>query len=242
MTPRRRTPSTDPSLAVGYIRVSTEDQHLGPEAQEAAIRNWAAQHQVQLVSIRTDKGVSGATPADQRDGFMAALADLEQHRAGHLVVAKFDRVARDLFVHAVAERLIQRTGASITPADGIGAGSGPEAGLLRGILQLLSEYERALIKARTSAALKAKRARGERAGEIPLGYADQGDGRLVPVPAEQEAIQLAQQLHREGQTLRAIGAALEARGYAPRGRGWHPQTVARMIQGPSTTCTTGRAR
>lgn len=229
MTPRRRTPNTDPSLAVGYIRVSTEDQHLGPEAQEAAIRSWATQHGVQLVSVHIDKGVSGATPADQRDGFMAALADLEQHGAGHLAVAKFDRVARDLFVHAVAERLVQRAGAVITPADGVGAGTGPEAGLLRGILQLLAGYERALIRARTSAALQAKRRRGERAGEIPLGYADQGDGKLVPNQAEQEAIQLAQLLHRDGQTLRAIAEALEAKGYTPRGRYWHPQTVARMI-------------
>lgn len=229
MAPRKRTPQADPKVAVAYLRVSTDDQHLGPEAQEAAIRRWADQHQVQLVSIHLDKGVSGATPVDQRPGFMAALADLEQHRAGHLVIAKLDRLARDLFVSAVAERLVQRLGATITPADGVGAGDGPEAALLRGILQLLAGYERALIRARTSAALKAKRARGERAGEIPMGYQAEADGKLVPVPAEQEAILLARQLHREGQTLRGIAGALETKGYTPRGRTWHPETVRRMV-------------
>lgn len=229
MTPRKRTPQTNPKIAVAYLRVSTDDQHLGPEAQEAAIRRWADQHQVQLVSIHLDKGVSGATPADQRAGFMAALADLEQHQAGHLVVAKLDRLARDLFVSAVAERLVQRLGAVITPADGVGAGNGPEAGLLRGILQLLAGYERALIKARTSAALKAKRARGERAGEVPMGFTAAADGKLIPNQAEQEAIQLARQLHQDGCSLRTIGAALKAKGYVPRGNAWHPQTISRMV-------------
>jgi DNA invertase Pin-like site-specific DNA recombinase len=31
----------DPSVAVAYLRVSTEEQHLGPEAQRAAIERQA---------------------------------------------------------------------------------------------------------------------------------------------------------------------------------------------------------
>lgn len=229
MTPKKRTPQTSNQVAVAYLRVSTDDQHLGPEAQEAAIRRWADQHGVQLVSVHLDKGVSGATPVDQRPGFMAALADLEQHHAGHLVIAKLDRLARDLFVSAVAERLVQRVGAVITPADGVGAGTGPEAGLLRGILQLLAGYERALIKARTSAALKAKRARGERAGEVPMGFDALEDGKLVPNQAEQDAIHLARQLRQDGASLRTVAAVLTSRGFTPRGKSWHPQTVSRML-------------
>lgn len=229
MTPKKRIPQTSNQVAVAYLRVSTDDQHLGPEAQEAAIRRWADQQGVQLVSVHLDKGVSGATPVDQRPGFMAALADLEQHHAGHLVIAKLDRLARDLFVSAVAERLVQRVGAVITPADGVGAGTGPEAGLLRGILQLLAGYERALIKARTSAALKAKRARGERAGEVPMGFDALEDGKLVPNQAEQDAIHLARQLRQDGASLRTVAAVLTSRGFAPRGKSWHPQTVSRML-------------
>lgn len=225
-----RTPQTNPTTGVAYLRVSTDDQHLGPEAQEAAIRRWADQQGVQLLAVHLDKGVSGATPVDQRPGFMSALADLEQHRAGHLIIAKLDRLARDLFVSAVAERLVQRVGAVITPADGVGAGNGPEAGLLRGILQLLAGYERALIRSRTSAALQAKRRRGERAGEVPMGFDALPDGKLVPNQAEQEAIRLARQLRSEGRTLRGIAGELSAKGFVPRGgKGWHPQTVTRMV-------------
>ena len=33
----KTTPQTDPAVAVAYIRVSTEDQNLGPDAQRASI-------------------------------------------------------------------------------------------------------------------------------------------------------------------------------------------------------------
>jgi DNA invertase Pin-like site-specific DNA recombinase len=36
--------------------------------------------------------------------------------------------------------------------------------------EVVVEYERALIRARTRAALQAKRARGERVGAVPYGY------------------------------------------------------------------------
>ena len=59
MTRRKKTPKTDPAKAVAYLRVSTEDQHLGPEAQEHAIREWASRQGITLVAIHTDT----ATPS-----------------------------------------------------------------------------------------------------------------------------------------------------------------------------------
>jgi DNA invertase Pin-like site-specific DNA recombinase len=38
------------------------------------------------------------------------------------------------------------------------------------IMDAAAAYERALIRARTKAALAAKRARGERSGEVPYGF------------------------------------------------------------------------
>ncbi len=37
---RRRKKDADPSLAVGYVRVSTDEQVLGPEAQREALNDW----------------------------------------------------------------------------------------------------------------------------------------------------------------------------------------------------------
>ena len=44
----RKHPQRDQSRAVAYLRVSTEDQALGPEAQRAAIEVWAARQGVQV--------------------------------------------------------------------------------------------------------------------------------------------------------------------------------------------------
>src|SRR3972149_6369399 len=91
--PPRRRPA-DASLAVGYIRASTEEQHLGPDAQRAALDTWARAHGVRLVAVHVDAGVSGATPIDKRPGLLAALDALRESGAGLLVVAKRDPPAR----------------------------------------------------------------------------------------------------------------------------------------------------
>jgi len=216
-------PAQDPLKAIGYLRVSTEDQALGPEAQLASLRQWAALHRVEILDVMEDRGVSGAAPLEARPGLLAALAAMGRHGAGVLLVAKQDRLARDLVVAAMIERLVERNGGRILSADGIGAGDGPESALLRAMVRAFAEYERALIRARTSAALQAKRARGERAGQIPWGRT------LVPDLAEQESIRVATGLRAAGMAFGKIAEALTAGGHQPRGRYWHPQTVARMV-------------
>ena len=80
-----RRPVTDSRSAVAYLRVSTDEQHLGPEAQRAAIVAWAAREGVNVVAWHTDAGVSGAAEIAKRPALLAALADLRAHRAGVLV-------------------------------------------------------------------------------------------------------------------------------------------------------------
>ena len=85
----------DPSAAVGYCRVSTDRQELSPAVQEAAIREWCDAHSVTLAGCYTDRGVSGAAPLERRAGLLEAVSELQERRAGLLIVAKWDRLARD---------------------------------------------------------------------------------------------------------------------------------------------------
>ena len=124
---------------------------------------------MQVVATHEDRGVSGGAEIDKRPGLIAALEALRTERAGILVVAKRDRLARDVLVAAMVERLCQREGARIQSADGTGNGDSPEAKLLRTMIDAFAAYERALIRARTRAALAAKKARGERVGGVPYG-------------------------------------------------------------------------
>ena len=232
MPPRR--PSTSPALAVAYLRVSTDEQALGPEAQRAALTRWAASAGVEIVAWHLDHGVSGAAPVDRRPGLLAALADLAEHGAGLLVVAKRDRLARDVLAAAMIEQLAGRAGARIVSAAGEGTdgeADDPAAQLMRRMVDAFAEYERALIGARTRAALAVKRSRGERVGELPLGRTVAADGvALVADPAEARAVELVHELRAEGLSVRAIADELNRRGVPARGERWHPTTVQRLVR------------
>lgn len=212
-----RKPTPNPRIAVALLRVSTDDQKLGPVAQRAAIEAWARRESIEVCSFFLEQGVSGATPLERRTVLLEALEDLKARRAGVFVVAKRDRLARDVVCAALVERLVERAGARVCAADGSGEASGPEGALMRGIIDLFASYERLVIAGRTRAALAAKRARGERTGAVPFGFAVAGDGRtLVENPGEQEVIRLIRTLRSEGKTLRSIVGECERRGLASR--------------------------
>jgi DNA invertase Pin-like site-specific DNA recombinase len=219
-------------LAVAYLRVSTDEQKLGPEAQRATIETWAAREGVSVVAWHVDAGVSGGLDLGDRPALAAALADLRAARAGVLVVAKRDRLARDVAIAATVEKAVAAAGAKVVSADGAGNGDTPADAFMRTLLDGAAAYERALIRARTKAALAAKRARGERAGEVPYGYSADDAGRLSPNPAEQEVLAVVRDLRAAGLSLRAIVGALADRGLVSRaGSAFGLTQVARMAKG-----------
>lgn len=217
---------------VGYVRVSTDDQNLGPEAQRASLLRWCERQGAELAAVFTDHGVSGAAPLDRRPALMSAVDALKEHGAAVLLVAKRDRLARDVVVTAMVERLVERQGARVMAADGTGDVEGPEGMLMRGIVDLFAQYERAIIRARTKSALQVKRSRGEfTGGRVPYGYRLASDGvSLVDHPEEQELISTARQLRTEGLTLRAVARELASRGFKSRtGRVLDPRQVSRLL-------------
>lgn len=217
------------SVGVAYIRVSTEDQNLGPDAQREQIARWAAANGVQIVAEYVDHGISGAAPLDERPGLLSALSTLTEHGAGYLLVAKRDRLARDIMIAAMVDRLVERDGAQVVAADGAGNGNSPEAALLRGVVDLFAQYERAMIRARTKAALAVKKSRNEfTGGAIPFGF-DVVEGRLVPNVQQQAAIQQMKVLHTAGKSLRAIGSWLTEQGYLPASGRWHAESVKLVL-------------
>src|SRR4051812_41386352 len=102
----KRARQGDSKVAIGYIRVSTTRQELGPEAQRASIEAWAAQRGVRIASWHEDRGVSGSAPIEARPGLLAAITAVREHRAGTLAVARRDRLARDIVVARLTERAV----------------------------------------------------------------------------------------------------------------------------------------
>jgi DNA invertase Pin-like site-specific DNA recombinase len=114
-----------------------------------------------------------------------------------------------------------------------------------------AQYERDMIRARTAAALKAKRARGEKTGGVvPFGYrvacTEVCDGRerkiLVADAHEQEAIRRARELRDQGLGFRLIAQRLAAEGI--RGRNCSVlahTTIRRILSGHDLVAAAGAA-
>jgi len=87
----------------------------------------------------------------------------------------------------------------------------------------------------TRAALAAKRAKGERNGNLPYGFTADAAGRLEPHDAEQATIDLVIGLRRGGSTYKTIVAQLRAEGVTSRaGKPLELSAVHALAQLPPT--------
>jgi DNA invertase Pin-like site-specific DNA recombinase len=178
-----------------------------------------------------DAGTSGALGIEDRPILLDAVAALP--RGDVLLVAKRDRLGRDVITVAMIERLVAKRGARVDSAAGEGTDSDdPAAMLMRRLIDGFAEYERALIAACTRTALGAKRRRGERvSGIIPFGFRLAGDGRtLLPEQHEQAVLARIQALRCAGSSMRAIASELNEEGWRTRsGAPWRFGYVRRAL-------------
>lgn len=217
MAPR---PMHQPPRVLGYVRVSTDEQHTsgaGLDAQRATIREEVARRGWQLLEIMGEEtGASSATL--ERAGLQAALARLDAGEADVLVVAKLDRLSRSLDQGRQVMRRAQKRDWSLVALDFGLDTTTPPGKLVANVMLSTAEYERDLIGQRTRDALAAKRAAGVRLGR-PQSLPDDVVARVV---AERAA----------GRSLRAIAAGLEADG-VPTARGgttWHASAVRAVAE------------
>jgi site-specific DNA recombinase len=223
-----RTKPGDATVAVGYLRVSTEDQDLGPQAQRASIEAWAAPRGLTVAQWYEDR-VSGATPVDGRPGLLRALASLTDHGAGVLIAAKRDRIARDVVVCAMVERMVESAGARVITADGLTADQTPEGALMRTMVDAFASYERSMIALRTKNALAVKRAKGEPLGRAAIGYRYEA-GALVVDPGEAALVDRIKGMRSRGLSIRRVAELLNAEGITIRGGRVHENTLARVLR------------
>ena len=107
----------------------------------------------------------------------------------------------------------------------------PASILMRRIIDSFAEYERLIIKARTRAALQAKKNRSERVGHVPFGYTLADDRKhLVEDDSEQFILGEIRSLREGGLSLRKIAEQLNRREIVNRGNVWNPMNVKRVAK------------
>jgi DNA invertase Pin-like site-specific DNA recombinase len=223
---------------VGYARVSTihqAEEGLGLDVQQRSIRSWARANHHRLVRMLKDEGVSGSNGVEERLALPEALNLIASGDADGLVVARLDRLARNLTVQEAILARVWAAGGQVFAADmGEVAKDDPDDPMrtaLRQMVGVFSQLERAMITARLRAGRRLKADRGGFAGfgSPPFGFRAEA-GELVPDDDEQKALTLIRKLHRRGRSLRQIAQALEESGYKPRRADrWHAESVRRVV-------------
>jgi DNA invertase Pin-like site-specific DNA recombinase len=223
---------------VAYVRVSSarQEESFGPEVQRSAIRKWSSANGHQVIAWQSD-AITGTSELASREGWREAAALVKRGKACGVVVARLDRLARDVMVQEYLLRNLSDFGGVLFSARESenellnGESKDPSRKLIRTILGAVSEYDREMVSDRLSAARHAKAAGGGYAhGALPYGYRSQG-GKLVPVAAEQKALAKMRLLAGQGVPNREIARVLTAEGYpTKRGGQWCAATVGRIIK------------
>ena len=223
--------NTTQRRTAAYLRVSTAgqaDSGLGLDAQRAKVDALATLHDLTIDATHVDAGVSGSTL--DRPALAALLADVRAGKVGVVLVAKLDRLTRSVADLAELIDVLNKRDVRLVSA-GESIDTGTAAGrLVLSVLGAVSQWEREAIAERTAAALGAKRARGERAGNVPFGFSADESGRLHSHDGERRTIGRARALQGEGLSLRAIGRVLTAEGHRTRrGRPFTAEGLRRSV-------------
>lgn len=169
---------------VAYYRVSTQRQAesgLGLEAQQNSVEEFCKANGWNIVDSFVEGGVSGKSDIQDRPALVDALSVVKREGCSGLVVAKLDRLSRDLFVQLTIERVLDRIGARVVSSSGEGTDTdSPHSKLVKNILAAVAENEAAMISMRTKAALKAAKDRGTHIGRPPLGFMKDDTGKWIP--------------------------------------------------------------
>lgn len=217
---------------VAYYRVSTDRQGesgLGLEAQRKAIADFLNGGAWNLIGEFTE--VESGKRSDNRPQLAAAL-DLCRRKRATLVIAKLDRLSRNVaFIATLLDSNVKVKCADMPEAD-------------RTMLQMLAvfaEHERRMISQRTKAALQAARARGVKLGgpnkrqmraASKLGaarnrqLADEYASRMLPMLRE---------LMNGGSSMSAAARLLNQRGIKTRkGCEWSAAQISNVLRRAAT--------
>ena len=231
--------TSDTKTAIGYVRVSTQEQAtegVSLDAQRDRIRAYCKLHGIKLIDIKADEGISGGTL--NRPGLQTALEMLRRGRANTLIVAKLDRLSRSLKdVCTLVEELFGDERYNLLSLCGMVNTHSAAGRMVLMNLANFSQYEREMTSERTRAAFQYMKAQGIRLGLAPYGYElsqdrdDNGRRLLVPLDHEQEVLRKIESLRADGLSLREIAKSLnEAKIPARRDGIWRPQRISIVLQ------------
>ena len=96
-----------------YIRVSTSEQALhglSVDAQKAALTEYANRHNMHIVGIYCDEGITARKRLDKRAAFQSLIADVQQNKIDLILVTKLDRWFRNIKDYYTTQEILEKHG------------------------------------------------------------------------------------------------------------------------------------
>jgi DNA invertase Pin-like site-specific DNA recombinase len=217
--------------AILYARCSSKEQgksHLGIEAQIADMHRFCSLMNIDVVSVE-EEVVSGTYPLERRPVLQTAIAKSKKIKDCFVLTSRIDRIARkmEFVLEAVDEGVkIVECGLNATRME-------------IQMRAMFAEEERLKISQRTSAALMAKRLRGE-----PLGFmitdATGGREKALNAAAEYNRVEAdkyaewlrptLERMIRDKMTLKGMADELnKLKIRTARGKTFYPKTISNIV-------------
>jgi len=212
--------------AYAYLRVSGKGQVDGDgfTRQLATIKVYASAHDLKIVRVFREEGVSGTVENMNRPAWSELMATLHSNGVRTILIEKLDRLARDLMVQEAAIADLRRNGFEIiSAAEPDLMANDPTRVLMRQLLGAVAQYDKNTIVLKLRGARMRKRAKDGRCeGRKPYGY----------YPGEHTVIERMEALRASGLGFDRIAAQLNAESLPTRTGGrWHGVVVNRILTG-----------
>lgn len=204
---------------VAYIRVSTDGQvgedKFGIESQKEQIIKYCNKNDMTISDWYVDAGESGVKESrPQLDRLL--YGDIHNPPVEAVIVAKNDRVAREIKLYFYYKQLLYQKGIQLISVTEDFGEMGAFSGILEAFIMFAAEQERVNIMKRTSGGRIVKASRGGYAGgRTPYGY-NPVDGRLVINQDEAKVVRQIFEMKDSGVTYKTICDSLNKAGKTNR--------------------------
>lgn len=226
---RKKHPNPPP--AIGYCRVSTEEQVRGGislENQEEKIQAYSTLKNFSLIRIIVDPGCSAKEL--NRPGVQDVLSLVRSKKVNAIIVYKLDRLFRDASDALITIKLFDQKAISFHSIEETIDTKGPMGKFFFTMLAAMAEWERNIISERTRDAMFYKRSQRFRVGDIPFGWDLIKNNRLRKNHREQLIIDKIKRMRGRGYFLRDISSYLHSVGVkTKKGRDRWSAKVLRAI-------------
>ena len=218
--------------AIGYVRVSTEqqaDSGLSIAAQRVKLEALATLNDYQLIDVVVDAGASAKSL--DRPGWQRVMGAVHGRQVGTVLIAKLDRCTRSVAdLASLIDTFSRRGVALISAAESLDTSSAGGR-LVVDVLGAVAQWEREATAERTSAALQVLKQQGRATGGVaPYGFQFIA-GRRAWHQGEQETLAAIIAGRRAGLSWAKVADRLSATGHRTRTGGrWTRQGAHQVHQ------------